>query len=215
MKPSKPVKSIKTTFFFISLIVILLTGIPQSIYSSHSTAFASSFSNHSRRIRNSNNLWDHFRSDAKLPHNEGNSRITSEMNRYLKNKGALYRVIRRSRTYMYHIYMEAKKRNLPVEIILLPIVESSFDPFAYSYVGAAGLWQLMPGPASGYGINQNWWYDGRRDIYASTRVALDHFANLQKYYQGDFLLALAAYEAGEGTVNKAIKRNRRAGKKTD
>ena len=92
---------------------------------------------------------------------------------------------------MYLVYEQAHQRNLPTEVVLLPIVESAYYPLAYSEAGAAGLWQLMPGTASKFGLKRNWWYDGRRDIFASTNAALDYLSYLQNYFNGNWLYALA------------------------
>jgi membrane-bound lytic murein transglycosylase D len=102
--------------------------------------------------------------------------------------------------------------NMPAEIALLPIVESAYDPFAYSHGRAAGLWQFIPVTGKRFGLKQDWWYDGRRDLLDSTNAALDYLQYLNKRFKGDWLLALAAYNSGEGTVSKAVRRNLKKGK---
>ena len=104
---------------------------------------------------------------------------------------------------------------MPGEIALLPIIESSFKTNAYSHMKAAGLWQFVPATGRYFGLKQNWWYDGRRDVYHSTLAALTYLQQLNKYYKGDWLLALAAYNAGAGNIDKAIKKNRKKGKPVD
>jgi membrane-bound lytic murein transglycosylase D len=104
---------------------------------------------------------------------------------------------------------------MPTELALLPVVESAFDPFAYSHGRASGMWQFIPSTGRIFGLKQNWWYDGRRDITASTNAALDYLQALSDRFNGDWLLALAAYNSGAGTVLKAIKRNKARGRKTD
>jgi len=102
-----------------------------------------------------------------------------------------------------------------LELALLPIVESGYDPFAYSHGRAAGLWQFIPGTARRYGIRQNWWYDGRRDVVASTDGALNYLTHLHELMDGDWLLAVASYNSGEGNVLKAVRRNQSRGRPTD
>jgi membrane-bound lytic murein transglycosylase D len=104
---------------------------------------------------------------------------------------------------------------MPAEIALLPIIESAYDPFAYSHGSAAGPWQFIPGTARHFGLRSSWWYDGRRDILASTDAALTYLEQLHRRFDGDWLLALAAYNAGGGTVSRAMRRNREQNKPTD
>ena len=121
----------------------------------------------------------------------------------------------RAEPYLYYIVEELEKRNMPLDLALLPIVESAYNPFAYSRSRASGIWQFMPGTGRIYGLRQNWWYDGRRDIVAATNAALNYLQKLHQEFDGDWLLALAAYNSGEGNVGKAIRRNKKAGKPTD
>ncbi len=124
------------------------------------------------------------------------------------------RVAERAKPYLYHIVEQIEQRNMPMELALLPVVESAFQPHAYSSARAAGLWQFIPSTGNLYGLKQNWWYDGRRDVVASTSSALDYLQKLHDDF-GDWQLAIAAYNCGEGTVSRAIKRNVKAGKGTD
>jgi membrane-bound lytic murein transglycosylase D len=133
----------------------------------------------------------------------------------VRNPDYLARVFDRAQRYMPYIRAELERRELPMELALLPIVESAYDPFAYSHGRAAGLWQMIPGTAKRFGVRQNWWYDGRRDIVDSTRAALDYLEYLYELNEGDWLNAIASYNSGEGNVRRAVKRNRAAGKPDD
>lgn len=113
----------------------------------------------------------------------------------------------RSEPYMYHIMTEIKKRHLPGELALLPMLESAYNPFAYSGAGAAGLWQLMPGTGSDLGLKQDWWFDARRSIPSSTGAALNYLEYLHRYFHGNWILAFAAYNAGEAAMSRIIKEN--------
>ena len=113
------------------------------------------------------------------------------------------------------IVNEIEKRGLPGELALLPIVESAYKPFAYSHGRAAGLWQFIPSTGIAYGLKQTWWYDGRRDVYASTNAALTYLTKLSKRFDDDWFLALAGYNAGGGSVSSAMRKNRRLGHPSD
>ncbi len=134
---------------------------------------------------------------------------------FKKNPDYLTRVTKRAEPYLYLITKEVEKAGLPIEIALLPIVESAYYPFSYSHGTASGLWQFIPSTGKLYGLKDNWWYDGRRDVLASTRAAVRYLTNLNKLFKGDWLLAIAAYNSGPGRVQKAVRKNKRAGKKTD
>jgi membrane-bound lytic murein transglycosylase D len=141
--------------------------------------------------------------------------VTRQIGFYTRKPGQVESVLQRGEPYLAYIYAEIKKRNFPSELLLLPFIESGYDPYAYSHGHAAGLWQFIPGTGTHYGLKQDWWYDGRRDVVASTDAALNYLDKLQQDFDGDWLLALAAYNAGEGTILQAIKRNQRAGRPVD
>ncbi|MFL0809388.1 MAG: LysM peptidoglycan-binding domain-containing protein [Agarilytica sp.] len=160
------------------------------------------------------NLWQRIRDGYKLPEHQ-HSRIDMELRWYAKHPSYMARVGKRAERYMFHIVSEIEARDMPLEIALLPIVESAFDPFAYSHGRASGIWQIIPGTGKMLGLKQNWWYDGRRDIVASTDAALRYLKGLNKQFKGDWMLALAAYNSGAGNVRKAIRKNKKRGKPTD
>jgi len=162
----------------------------------------------------SDDLLSRLRSGFDLPP-AMNSRIQAEMNWFIRHPDYLDRVFNRAQRFLPYIFSEIEARGMPLELALLPIVESAYDPFAYSHGRAAGLWQIIPGTASRFGIRQNWWYDGRRDVVDSTRGALEYLAYLHEMMDGDWLLAIASYNSGEGNVLKAVKRNRARSKPTD
>ncbi|MCC6302366.1 MAG: LysM peptidoglycan-binding domain-containing protein [Gammaproteobacteria bacterium] len=159
-------------------------------------------------------LWDRMRAGYGIPRHD-NPRVRAELEWYARHPDYLNRTVDRSRPYLYVIVEDLERRGMPMEIALLPIVESAYQPFAYSRGRAAGIWQFIPSTAQHYGLKLNWWYDGRRDILASTRAALDYLQALHDQLDDDWLLALAAYNSGAGTVNRAIQANQRYGKPTD
>jgi membrane-bound lytic murein transglycosylase D len=157
-------------------------------------------------------LWERIRNGMGLPRPRAG--ITSL--EWLSLKQAYFNVIvDRARPYLHHIVEEVERRDMPLEIALLPIVESAYQATADSPKGAAGIWQFIPGTGKRFGLKQNAWYDGRRDVMASTEAALDYLDTLYERFDGDWLLAIAAYNCGEGAVENAIERNRRLGLSTD
>lgn len=144
-----------------------------------------------------------------------NPRIDQQLKWFASHQEYLDRVVERADPYMHYIVKTLEENNIPLEIALLPIVESAFKPFAYSHGRASGIWQFIPSTGKLYGLQQNWWYDGRRDVYASTQAAVKLLNNLQKEFNGDWMLALAAYNSGSGNVRRAISYNKKRGKPTD
>lgn len=144
-----------------------------------------------------------------------NDEVRTHLDWYIRHPEHLARVFNRAQRYMPYIVEQLDARGMPLELALLPIVESAYDPFAYSHGRAAGLWQIIPGTARRFGIRQNWWYDGRRDVVDSTRGALEYLTYLHKLNDGDWLLAVASYNAGGGTVTRAVRQNRARSKPTD
>ena len=158
-------------------------------------------------------LWVRIQSGLGMDLDQNNSRIQAELDWYTSHQYYFSQISKRSAPYLYFIVKEAEARQVPLELALMPIVESSFDPFAYSHAGASGLWQFMPETGEHYGLEQNWWYDGRRDVVHSTRAALDYLKSLHKRF-GDWELALAAFNSGPGRVSRAVRQNRELGKST-
>nr|WP_232426714.1 LysM peptidoglycan-binding domain-containing protein [Teredinibacter turnerae] len=159
-------------------------------------------------------LWDRIRAGFQLQI-EYNDRIDAQLRWYARHPEYMERVAQRGERYMYHIVNRVEAKGLPTELALLPIVESAFDPFAYSHGRASGIWQFIPGTGKMLGLKQNWWYDGRRDVLASTDAALVYLEKLNKRFNGDWLQALASYNSGSGNVSRAIRNNRKRGKPTD
>jgi membrane-bound lytic murein transglycosylase D len=160
-------------------------------------------------------IWTRLRGGFKLPSTYDHPKVKKYLNWYRCHRNYLQRVTARAEPYLYFILEEVERRGLPSELALLPVIESGYVPFAYSHGRAAGLWQFIPETAQHYGLKQNWWYDGRRDVYASTRAALNYLTDLNKRFDGDWLLALAAYNAGPLRVSRAVALNRKNGKPTD
>ena len=158
--------------------------------------------------------WARIRENMDLPLS-ADKRVKRAISWYRRNPEYLDRLTQRARPYLPYIVREVEKRDMPMEFALLPVVESAFRVRAYSRAGASGLWQFMPSTGRRYGLEQNWWYDGRRDVVESTRAALDYLTHLLEDFSGDPLLAVAAYNWGEGNVRRAIARNRARGKATD
>lgn len=150
-------------------------------------------------------LWDEFTNQFSLTQqNEG--LFEGYVSFYRDNTQHLEQVSERASPYMHYILNEVKKRQMPYEIALLPIIESGFQPEARSHMSAAGLWQFMPGTGDLYNLEQNWWYDGRQDVVKSTHAALDYLQKLHQLNNNDWLLALASYNAGFGNIQKAVKK---------
>jgi len=161
------------------------------------------------------NLWYDMQDYLQLPDYSYRPEVQAQIKWLQIHQASLNHLIKRSAPYIYYIYEQTQKRNLPAELALLPIIESAYNPFKYSKAGANGLWQLMPGTASGLRLKIDWWYDGRRDIAASTKAAFNYLAYLNDFFTNNWLLAIAAYNCGEGAVQAAVDYNRRRNRPTD
>ena len=158
-------------------------------------------------------LWQRIRFGFGMPDLDGG--LVREKTRYYAARpDYLQRIFDRSRRYLYHIVDEIERRGLPTELALLPMVESAFNPMAYSRAHASGIWQFIPGTGKRFELEQNWWYDERRDIVESTNAALDYLEKLYEMH-GDWHLALASYNWGENAVARAVAKNRKARKPTN
>ena len=144
-----------------------------------------------------------------------NARVKAQLKWYLDHPGYLQRVMERARPILPFVLDELERRNLPSELALLPIVESAYQAFAYSHGRASGMWQIIPSTGRFLGLKQNWWYDGRRDIIESTHAAISYLDSLAQQFNGDWELALAAYNAGPGKIRSAVRYNKKKKRPTD
>lgn len=160
-------------------------------------------------------LWALTRNHLELEPSIDQPRVDERLDWYRSNNSFIRHASDRATLYYYYVLSEVLKRDMPAEVALLPFVESGYNPLAVSPSQAAGAWQFIPGTARLFNLKNNWWYDGRRDIVASTTAALDYLQYLNDRFEGDWLLSFAAYNCGEGCVSRAVKRNQKAGKASD
>jgi membrane-bound lytic murein transglycosylase D len=160
-------------------------------------------------------LWHRVRAGFTLDHEIDRNRVKQELDWFVKHPDYIKRVADRARKYLFHIVGQLEQNNLPLEFALLPVVESAYDPFAYSHGRAAGLWQFIPATARFQGLKIDWWYDGRRDVIDSTDAAARYLNHLHERMDEDWLLALASYNSGEGNVRSAMRKNARKSKALD
>ncbi len=152
-------------------------------------------------------FWDDLTKNFGIDREVKRREVQTHIKWYIRNPNHVERVAQRAKPYLRYIVKELKKNGLPLELALLPIIESAFDPFAYSHGRASGLWQFIPATGRRYGLKIDWWFDGRRDIRASTQAAIRYLKRLNKLFDGDWLLTIAAYNAGEGNILKSIKKS--------
>lgn len=161
-------------------------------------------------------VWERMRLGFQLQDGLGvNPRIEQQRLWFASNPSFLENAGDRGSLYIHYIVERLEERNMPLELALLPVIESAYNPMAYSRADAVGLWQFIPSTGRYFNLRQTRFYDGRRDITASTTAALDYLTRLHDMFNGDWLLALAAYNSGEGTVSRAIERNEKLGLPTD
>lgn len=158
-------------------------------------------------------VWEHIRAGYGLP-DTSNSAVDTQIRFYTSNKNYFYKVTQQSEPYLHYVVSEMHANKMPLELALLPFIESSYNPAAAS-ASNMGMWQFGPATGRNFGLKQNRWYDGRRDVVASTDAAIRLLKKLYTRFDNDWLLAVAAYNAGDGAIQQAIDKNRRAGKPTD
>ncbi len=157
------------------------------------------------RNNNVGDLWTRVRSGLSMSELQGHE-VRQNENGYTRHQKFIDHMVEQSRRYLFHIVEEVERRKMPTEIALLPIVESAFNPVAYSHRHASGLWQFVPATGRAYGLEQNWWHDDRRDVIAATNAALDYLQKLYRMF-GDWKLTVAAYNWGEGALKRSIDEN--------
>lgn len=160
-------------------------------------------------------LWQLTREKLAFRDQYTHARVIKEVNYYNRYPLHMKKVSQQATPYYYYVLNEVLKRDFPSEVALLPVIESLYNPSAYSYGKASGIWQFIPSTATYLGLEINQWYDARRDVIDSTKTALDYLESLNKRFDGDWMLTFAAYNGGGGTVSKAIRKNREKGLATD
>ena len=201
----------RLSMIIILLCVFFITGCNQAISYKRPQLLTQygSFDCITSRLANKNysQVWDKMVSGFCLD-TIYSQRVNKEIEWFVNNKAFLYRSITRAKPFLYHILKELERNNLPFELALLPIVESGYQPYAYSPSKAAGIWQFIPPTAKEYGLSRNWWYDGRRDIMQSTKAAAHFLRDMHRHFDKDWLLAIASYNTGAGKVGRSIKKSK-------
>lgn len=165
--------------------------------------------------QDTNNLWWQVSQNLTFSTEIPDRFVSDQLSWLDGNQRYFENTLERAQLYLPYVLDQVLEADLPAEVALLPFIESAYNPFAYSHSGAAGLWQFIPSTAEGFGLEQNRWYEGRRDIVASTEAAITYLSQLNAMFDGDWLLTFAAYNGGPGTVKRAIEANEQEGKSTD
>ena len=165
-------------------------------------------------IHSQEDLWDVIRENSNFQYSADRSEIQKALKIYQNNQYLVDRLSKNGQRYLYHMVDETLKRDMPVELALLPFVESQFDPYAQSPAGASGIWQFILSTAREQGLKRNWWYDGRRDIIASTNSALNYLDSMHRK-TNDWMLAIASFNVGPARIQREVKKNKNQGKQTD
>jgi len=159
--------------------------------------------------KSTDTVWDNMSHEFKLDHRINSARVQKEIHRILADQARLYKILNSAVPYIHYIYKKTQMSGLPAEIALIPFIESEFNPNDRSNKGALGLWQLMPGTARDLGVKVKSGYDGRRNVVASTNAAIAYFKDLAKEFNGNWYLAIAAYNCGDGRVRSSMRRTGR------
>ncbi len=161
------------------------------------------------------NIWPEISSHIRIDYKMGQqAEVDKQIDWYLDHPKVLHALLSNAQPYLYYVYQQIQQRNLPAELALIPIIESSYNPFAQSAMGASGLWQIMPATGADYGLKTSHNFNGRLDVMSSTKAALSHFSSLYNYF-GDWLLAIAAYDAGAGKIKSIMMANQASQQNTD
>ncbi|MBD2859893.1 LysM peptidoglycan-binding domain-containing protein [Spongiibacter sp. KMU-158] len=175
----------------------------------------SGIATHSHAAPKYSSVWKRLSAELTFTDQTQHEEVAEIADWYDKHSYYLDRVSKRAARYMHYILWRLEEKGMPADLALLPLVESAYDPFAYSSGKAAGLWQIVPQTAEHLELQNDWWYDGRRDVIDSTEAALDYLSDLNQRFDGDWLLTLAAYNSGARTVHRAMAKNRQQGLPVD
>ena len=195
------------------IIVLVLSGC-QSLVGNNNLAIFEADNVDALNYSDDNDLWRVI-ADRQEIIVENNPRIQSHIDWISQRPDYLASISKRAEPFLYLVVSELEKEEVPIEIALLPIVESDYYPFSYSHGTATGIWQFIPSTGRMYGLDEDWWHEDRRDVLASTKAAVRYLKDLNRMFDGDWLLSIAAYNAGPGRVQRAIDKNRNQGKRTD
>ena len=195
------------------IIVLVLSGC-QSLVGNNNLAIFEADNLDAINYSDNSNLWRVI-ADRQEIIVENNPRIQSHIDWISQRPDYLASISKRAEPFLYLVVSELEKEEVPIEIALLPIVESDYYPFSYSHGTATGIWQFIPSTGRMYGLDEDWWHEDRRDVLASTKAAVRYLKDLNRMFDGDWLLSIAAYNAGPGRVQRAIDKNLNQGKRTD
>jgi len=162
-----------------------------------------------------NNVWDYLKNNSSYDEIELNEKTLSFMNRHLRNLDIFESYLMKSEYFIYHVIRKLENENLPLELALIPFIESDYDPFSISASGAVGIWQFMPATGSLFDLNKTWWNEDRHDPFKSTDAAVGYFKYLLDRFDNDLYIAIAAYNGGPTYLDRQIRRNKRRGLDND